>query len=116
MNHNILLENLFSGIRGLALDILKSFLLNGNQYVPFPNSQSDRLAISSGVLQGSILGAFSFILCINDIVNVTLNGGVKLIIYADDTNIFASHEYGTASTATMKEVLRKITAWTLSNK
>lgn len=38
------------------------------------------------VAQGSVLGSLLFILCINDLQSVT---ALELIMFADDTNIFA---------------------------
>lgn len=44
---------------------------------------------------------------INDILNVAQNGDVRLIIYPYDTSIFASLEYGTASTGNKARSVKK---------
>ena len=43
--------------------------------------------ITTGVPQGSVLGPLFFVLYVNDIINCTGNS-VKIIMFADDTNIF----------------------------
>ena len=48
-------------------------------------SQSDWIDISSGVPQGSVLGPFLFIVCINDLPEVVSS---DLYMFADDTKLY----------------------------
>ena len=57
----------------------KNLLLNSND--------SEMINISSGVLQGCILGPILFLLSFNDLLNSTL---LKLLLFSDDTSILAS--------------------------
>ena len=89
IQHSILLKKLdHYGIRGTAYDLIKDYLTNRKQYTFWDNSCSSRLMnITKGVPQGSVLGPFFFALYVKDIINCTGNS-VKIIIFADDTNIF----------------------------
>ena len=91
VNHVILFDKLeHYGIRGLALDRLRSYVLNRKQYVEYNGHRSLRNEISCGVPLGSILGPLFFLLYINDINNVS--NLLNLILFADDTNVFMSHK------------------------
>ena len=52
--------------------------------------ESERLEISCGVPQGSIIGPQLFMLYVNDMCNVSKL--LKYILFADDANIFYSHD------------------------
>jgi hypothetical protein len=64
------------------LNLLKDYLQNRYQYVELENIKSPLLQISKGVFQGSKLAAILFVIYINSIFNLPLNG--KLFLYADD--------------------------------
>ena len=51
---------------------------------------SNQLPVSSGVPQGSILGPLLFLLYVNDVNDVVLSEGSKLIlhVYADDILLY----------------------------
>ena len=90
-DHVILFDKLeHYGIRGLALDRIRSYFSNRKQYVEYNGHRSLRNEISCGVPLGSFLGPLFFLLYINDINNVS--NLLNLILFADDTNVFMSHK------------------------
>ena len=73
VNHDILFDKLeHYGIRGLALEWVKSYFSERTQFVEFNNVRSAPQGISCGVPQGSILGPLFFILYVNDLNNASL--------------------------------------------
>ena len=115
IDHNILISKLHHyGIRGTALNWFKSYLDHRTQSVHALNSHSSTQNINVGVPQGSILGPLLFIIYMNDITNTTDH--LKLILYADDTNIFLSHSDLDSLYHTMNTELTHITDWFRANK
>lgn len=88
VSHKLLLKKLeVIGIVGKALKMFESYLENRLQIVKIDsNSQSPPLPISCGVPQGSILGPLLFLVYINNMHELGLNGNITL--YADDTCLF----------------------------
>lgn len=87
VNHQILLRKLESiGIRGVPLELFRNYLANRYQYVLVNGIPSAKLRLIDGVPQGSILGPILFNLYINDLPAIPESP--KIIMYADDTNIF----------------------------
>ena len=86
VNHKILFGKLNPYcIRGIANDWFISYLSNRLQYVSINGFESDKLPMSHGVPQGSVLGPLLFLLYIND-----LNAAIKIskvYHFADDTNL-----------------------------
>jgi hypothetical protein len=90
VNHNILASKLeYYGIRGTSKQWFMDYLNNRTQYVYLKGCKSNALKISCGVPQGSILGPLLFLLFINDLSMTS--SILKYILFADDTNVFLSH-------------------------
>jgi len=62
VNHNILFDKFYHnfGIRGIPLQLFRSYLSNRKQFVKLENVQSGLVDISNGVPQGSVLGPLCF--------------------------------------------------------
>ena len=87
VNHDILFKKLeHYSVRSIALNWMKSYFSDRQQFVQFNNARSILRPITCGVQKGSILGPLLFLLYINDICNVSAIA--KLILFADDTNFF----------------------------
>jgi hypothetical protein len=68
----------------------KNYLFNRMQYVQYNGICSLFNTIKCGVPQGSILDPLLFLIYINAIYNATDIG--EIILFADDTNLFYSHD------------------------
>ena len=77
----------FYGIRGVANDLLQSYLNNRLQYVSIGNANSNLEKIEYGVPQGSIFGPLLFLIFINGLPKC-LHSVPRL--FADDTALLIS--------------------------
>ena len=59
------------------------------QYASINGQSSEKLDLSCGVRQGSILGPLLFLIYINDQLNVSKY--LSFFLFADDTNIYFKH-------------------------
>ena len=86
VNHEILLKKMeMYGFRGVPLRWFSSFLTNRKQLVRSQGITSGALDISHGVPQGSVLGPLLFLLYVNDLPTIGIQG--KFTLFADDTTI-----------------------------
>ena len=88
MDHGLLLRKLeHYGVRGDALALMGSYLQGRSQYVCYGGFESERGQVRCGVPQGSVLGPLFFLVYVNDMVRAC--DELDLVLFADDTNIFA---------------------------
>lgn len=76
------------GFKNKVLAWFSSFLENRLQKVAINGVDSDMASIDYGVIQGSTLGPLLFLLYVNNITKVGLNG--KLFLFADDTALVST--------------------------
>ena len=65
---------------------MESYLANRQQYVSINSNNSKQKPITCGVLLGPVLGPIFFLLCINDLPNVS--DTLFAILFAGDTCVF----------------------------
>lgn len=87
VDHKILVDKLeYAGVRGIALNLFRSYLTDRKQTVYVNDCFSDMKGITCGVPQGSVLGPLLFNIYINDIGNLNLKSYPNL--FADDNAMF----------------------------
>ena len=114
IDHQILIEKLnHYGIRGVANELIKSYLTDRFQYVELDNIKSSRINIKYGVPQGSILSPLLFILYINDLPNSLIN---QPTLFADDTCILTSNHSLVNLETQSNDELKIVSEWMIANR
>ena len=89
VNHSILIHKLeHYGVKNNLLNWFISYLKDRSQTVYFMGTKSTKKDITCGVPQGSVLGPLLFLIYINDLCQISTF--FDFILFADDTNAFAS--------------------------
>ena len=115
LSHKILLSKLNRyGIRGVAYNWLKNYLINRKQFVEIDSTRSSLRNITCGVPQGSILGPLLFLIYINNISLSTTNA--HILSYADDTTLLITGENINSLYLKDNDVLKELETWLKSNK
>ena len=87
VDHGILLSKLeYYGVCNESLPWFKNYFTGRKHFVHIDSQSSEELAVTSGVLQGSILGPLLFIVYIKDVPRCVKHCSVNK--YADDTVLY----------------------------
>lgn len=115
VHHSVLLEKLNNyGVRGVANRLIQNYLTDRYQYVAINQETSPRARVNKGVPQGSILGPLLFIVYVNNLCSIP--DSPKLIMYADDTNIFFAGSSISQLEKSVNTYLNKLSSWIKLNK
>ena len=91
-----------------------NYLKDRQQFATINGVESDIKHIKYGVPQGSILGPLLFLIYINDLGKVS--DRLSMILFADDTNIFATGKDLDLLTSTLNEEMEKLFTWLKANR
>ena len=123
IDHAILLDRLYYdyGIRGTALKWMKSYLTKRYQTVHINQLKSDAHELRFGVPQGSVLGPIVFIMYTKALRKIAARHGLKIHLYADDTQLYVSFTFSNQEEAmsAMDRVIAcisEIKLWMSQNK
>lgn len=98
------------GIRGIALQLLKSYLKDRQQVVRVGKVTNNARTVQIGILQGSILGLLFFIHLINDLLYD------HCICYADDMVVYYRAKGWVGAKMKIELLLTYFSVWIASKR
>jgi hypothetical protein len=100
-----------AGIRNPLLQWFSSFLEGRNQIVQIAGHYSTPVAVTSGVIQGSVLGPLLFLLYMDDICSVIRHG--RPFLFVDDIKLVYTFQLGDMNQAIsrIQHDLRALESW-----
>ena len=114
INHAILFDKLDNiGVRGRTLDLFKDYFKNRKQTTFYKENYSDMKDLTTGVIQGSILGPILFCIYAADIVNSC--NQIEFDSFADDTNGTLTGDNLETICITLINELENINRWVMAN-
>ena len=109
-HHKLLYKLESAGVTGPLLKWFSSFLCDRTQIVKIDHAMSAPVPITSGVIQGSVLGPLLFLIYINDIIK-SFSFGYPFL-YADDLKLaFAYHKNDSSITDCIQKDLDNLQMW-----
>lgn len=116
VDHEILLHKLFLyHFTPKTVDFFRSYLTNRSQVIRDGITFSNKLIVTSGVPQGSILGPLLFVLYINDMSYATKQCNSSLDLYADDSTVHKSDHELSVVQNNLQMSLNVINKWCVNN-
>ncbi len=114
VSHKLIISKLrHYNVNELALDVFKSYLENRVQYVSCGGETSEKLPVTCGVPQGSILGPLLFLVMINDLSECV---PANIVLYADDTTVISKHNTSSHALNLSKTNLKYVQNWLTANE
>ena len=118
LDHNLLLKKLsVYGARPDSVAWFQSYLAGWRQFVKLGHTPSQLKPVRQGLLQGSILCPFLFLLFVHD-MPLHLNKSTMIYNYADDTtlSLHTNWNHITSLTKALSNDLENIKKWSTENK
>ena len=112
VSHNKLMTKLAAcGIKGELLKWIRSFLSDRTQQTRIGCTLSAIARLTSGVVQGSVLGPLLFVLYINDICDIFGDDCCVCQIYADDVKLYTTLNVSDADCSILQHKLDNVFSW-----
>ena len=122
IDHSVLVETLRSrvGVDGVALQWFMSYLSNRTQQVKVNGVRSEKVALETGVPQGSCLGPVLFTVYVADLFRIIEKHLPDAHGYADDHQVYLSFRPGpstvqTDSISAMENCISDLRSWMIAN-
>lgn len=113
VNHDLLLKKLQKlGIKGNLLTWLQDYLCDRHVRVCVDGVLSERVAVTSGVPQGSVLGPILFLIYVNDLPPLMM---CKVVMFADDIKLWTRIK-SVDDCLVLQRDLDTLHDWSISNK
>ena len=114
-DHDLLLSKLAKlNMSTSVLSWIRSYLSHRQQYVLYYGTASDKVEITHGVPQGSILGPVLFLTYINDLLSSF--DYLQALAYADDVSLVCHSNTKAEVLAKLQLQLDKTYAWSVANR
>ena len=86
--------------------------------MPYAGRASPQCRLSCGVPQGSVLGPLLFVLYTADVIGIAMGRGIRIHVYADDTQIYVSCAASDRQPAATRLLacVSEIESWMSSNR
>lgn len=115
VDRKILLKKIFSyGVKGREYKWFESYFTNRKQFIEHNGQNSTVQPIHTGIPQGTNLSTTLFIMYLNDIAEIKLNG--ELFLYADDIAILYATKTTQELSKQMNTDCKTLNEWMSSNK